>query len=133
MLLIKDIMSSSPKTVDESAPVKKAKQIMSQNSVRHLPVVSGGKLCGIITDRDLKLAQAVTNDKHFDEHRLVGDICLRNIYLVKSSEPAQNVLAYMAKEKIGSAVVIEGNKLAGIFTVTDACKAFAEHLRSNEK
>lgn len=133
MLLIKDIMSSSPVIVEQSATVLEAKQLMSRYSVRHLPVVAGGKLVGILTDRDLKLAQAVTKDIHFDESHTVGDTCVRDIYVVKSTEPASTVLAYLAKERIGSALVTEENKLAGIFTVTDACKAFAEYLRRHDR
>ncbi len=133
MLLIKDIMSFSPITVEQSATVLEAKQLMSQYSVRHLPVVAGGKLVGILTDRDLKLAQAVTKDTHFDESHTAGDICVRDIYVVKSTDLAKTVLAYMAKERIGSALVTEENKLVGIFTVTDACKAFAEYLRRHDQ
>ena len=132
MLLIKDIMSFSPVTVEQSASVLEAKKLMSQYSVRHLPVVAGGKLIGILTDRDLKLAQAVTKDIHFDESHTAGDTCLRNVYVVKSTEPAISVLTYMARERIGSALVTEENKLIGIFTATDACKAFAEYLSRND-
>ncbi len=125
-------MSRSVITVDAAAPVRKAKQIMGEHAVRHLPVVAEDKLVGILTDRDLKLAQAVTDDRQFDDSRTVGDVCLRNVYIVKSTEPAETVLAYMARERIGSALVTEENKLAGIFTATDACRSFAEFLRTHD-
>ncbi len=128
-LQIKDIMSRSPITVPASATVMRAKQLMLEHSVRHLPVVAEGKLIGIITDRDLKLAQAVTTDDKFDHNCIVGDICLRHVYIVQSSERADKVLAYMAHERIGSALVTDDGKLVGIFTVTDACRSFSEFLR----
>ena len=128
MILIKDIMSHSPMTIEESSTVRKAKQLMSHNSFRHLPVVADGNLIGILTDRDLKLAQAVTNDDAFDDNCTVGNICVRNVYVVDHNAPAKEVLTFMAKERIGSALITEDEKLTGIFTVTDACKAFAQYL-----
>ena len=127
---IKDLMSRAPITVPASATVMRAKQLMLKHSVRHLPVVAEGKLVGIITDRNLKRTQAVTTDDKFDHNCVVGDICLRHVSIVQSSERADKVLAYMASERIGSALDTGNGKLVGIFTVTDACSSFSEFLRS---
>jgi len=132
MLLIKDIMCPHPLTVHASAMVREAKQIMSEHAIRHLPVIEGGKLKGIITDRDLKLAQAVSDNKEFDSSKKVGDICVCNVYVVDPKEHAKKVLAYMGKERIGSALVMENGDLVGIFTAVDACKAFAGYLSQHD-
>ena len=123
-------MTYFPITVSASATVMHAKQLMLKHSVRHLPVGAEENLVGIITDRDIKLVQAVTSDDKFDRNYLVGDICLRQVYIVQSSERADKVLGYMASERIGSTLVTDNGKLVGIFTVTDACRSFSELLRS---
>lgn len=133
MLQIKDMMTSTVVSIDASSPVIKAKQLMSGQSIRHLPVLENGKVVGILTDRDLKLAQAVTEDDHFDENRTAGDICVHHAYTVGPEAPARNVLGYMAQERIGSALVTdEGGQVLGIVTVVDACRVFARYLEKHD-
>lgn len=128
MLRIKDIMSANPMAIEVSIRLGDAKKIMAQHSVRHLPVMQEGSLVGILTDRDIKLAQAVSSDELFDEHKTAGDICVRFAYTVSVDESARLVLEHMWKERIGSALVTENDNLVGIFTVTDACKHFSALL-----
>lgn len=128
MILIKDIMSPAPMSIESSVSIGDAKKIMSHHEIRHLPVVEQGELVGILTDRDIKLAQAVTDDLQFDSNCTVGDTCVHLPYTVQPDEPAHKVLAYMAEERIGSALVADIDELIGIFTVTDACRAFSTLL-----
>jgi len=131
MLSVKDMMTTSIITIESSEPVLKAKQVMAQKDIRHLPVLEDGMVVGILTDRDLKLAQAVTEDAQFDQHRTAGDICVHNAYSVGPDEPARNVLSYMAKERIGSALVVnEEGRIVGIVTAVDACRVFARFLEN---
>ena len=46
------------------------------------------------------------------------------------SEPLDRVLSKMARLQVGSVLVVKEDRLAGIFTVTDACRSFAECLRA---
>ena len=127
---ISDMMTPMPLTIGASLPVRKAKLFMSTHSIRHLPVVEQGRLVGILSDRDIKLSQAVSKAPDFDDSVFVKDICQQHPYVVDGSTPADAVLAHMYSEKLGSALVTANQKLVGIFTVTDACRAFAEYLRS---
>ncbi|MFC1868579.1 CBS domain-containing protein, partial [Thermodesulfobacteriota bacterium] len=127
---IKDIMTPSPYTISASETVRKAKLFMVKHSIRHLPVVSKGKLVGILTDRDIKLLQAVSKDENFDDKHCVGGLCLHDVYIVPGSTRADKVLAYMATKRIGSALITGNQKLIGIFTVTDVCRSFSEYLCS---
>ena len=132
MLTIEDIMTPYPITVDVSTSVSEVKNIMTEQSIRHIPVIENGKLAGIISDRDLKLSQAVADDQQFND-RIAGAICLRTVYTVQPTEHAKKVLAYMGKMRIGSAMVVDNDKLVGIFTAVDACKAFAGYLSRHDK
>jgi len=131
MLSVKDMMTTSIITIKASDPAIKAKQLMAEKDIRHLPVLEDGKVVGILTDRDLKLAQAVTDDPQFDRHRTAGDICVHNAYSIGPDEPARNVLSYMATERIGSALVVdEAGAIVGIVTAVDACRTFARFLEN---
>jgi len=131
MLSVKDMMTTSIITIEASEPVIRAKQLMAQKEIRQLPVLENGSVIGMLTDRDLKLAQAVTEDPKFDQHRTAGDICVHNAYSVGPDEPARNVLNYMAKERIGSALVVnEEGGIVGIVTAVDACRVFARFLEN---
>ena len=59
MLTVKDVMTASPRTISVHEKVIVAKQVMSKYSIRHIPVTEKADLIGIISDRDLKLAQAI--------------------------------------------------------------------------
>ena len=59
----------------------------------------------------------------------VRDACVLDAYVVDVGERLDRVLVDMARRHIGSAVVVKNDKLAGIFTATDACQAFGEFLR----
>lgn len=127
---IGELMTPFPHAIYASKTVKQAKLYMYEHSVRHLPVIENGEMIGLITDRDLKLAQAVTEDEHFDERHSVGELCVYEPYVVPAETRADKVLALMADNRIGSALVTRNDKLVGIFTATDACRSFSNYLRS---
>jgi len=102
---------------------------MQQHAIRHLPVMEAGKLVGMLSDRDVRLVQD-PKQKAPPDDRTVGDICTRDIYVVRLTDPLDRVLTEMARRNIGSAVVVKQGRLAGIFTVTDACRLYGELLQS---
>jgi CBS domain-containing protein len=53
---------------------------------------------------------------------------VKDCYIVDLATPLAAVLRHMAEHRIGSAVVTRRDKLAGVFTATDACRAFADYL-----
>ena len=48
-------MTPFPYSVDVEAPVDEALRFMREHRIRHLPVIDGGKLAGLVSDRDIKL------------------------------------------------------------------------------
>ena len=61
----------------------------------------------------------------------VRDVCSLDIYAVAPDAPLDSVLTEMAERRLGSVVIEDGGKVAGLFTATDACRCFADHLRSS--
>ncbi len=115
--------------VDVSDTVKTAKTLMLNENIKHLPVLRDGQLVGILSDRDVKLAQAVSTDPSFHDNAHVEDVFRSNPYSVPRSEPADRVLREMAERRIGSVLIVEDEDLIGIFTTTDACRCFADFLK----
>ena len=124
---IKRVMTPFPYSVDVNISVPEARTFMREQRIKHLPVTEEGKLVGIISDRDL-LNVLVTNES--DSTVRVRDIYVEEPYVVDLNDRLDNVLYTMAERRIGSALVTRHGKLAGVFTVTDACRSFAEFLRA---
>ena len=58
-LKIGDVMTKDPITIDVEQSVSDARSLMYSRGIRHLPVMEGSSLFGVVSDRDIKLAAAV--------------------------------------------------------------------------
>lgn len=127
---ISEFMTRETKTIQPSTSVGEAYALMRKNRIRHLPVIAGGKVVGILSHRDLLKIEALANiDRSKDP---VSDAMTIDPYIVPPEEPLVSVVSVMALRKLGSAVIVESGKVAGIFTTTDALHAFAMMLRSSQ-
>ena len=120
---IGEVMTKSPHTLGEEQTVEVAKRFMYQHGIRHLPILHGGECVGVISDRDIKLAYAVEPDAG---KLLLKDVCNGEVYGVSPDAKLKEVAKQMLDRGIGSAIVMEGAKVIGIFTVTDACRIIAQ-------
>lgn len=114
--------------IDES--LLRAKALMVEYEVRHLPVKDGNALVGLVTDRDIKRALDPDLGLPPKEELFVRDVFIPDAYVVDIHEPLDRVLEHMFRYHIGSALVTKAGRLVGIFTTVDACRLFCEHLRS---
>jgi len=121
------LMTPFPYSIDLHASAAEAKDMMEAHDIRHLPVTDAGRPVGALSERDILRAGARTS---LQNNVLVRDICVLDAYVVELSERLDTVLLHMAEQHIGSALVVRHGKLVGIFTATDACRAFGEFLRA---
>ena len=121
-------MTPFPYFVDVDAPLEEAHRMMREHHFRHLPVTSGGNIVGVLTDRDIKLILGPDFGNVPEQELKVRDAYVEPPCVVSASTPVAKVARVMAEKRIGSAIVIKHNKLVGIFTVTDACRALAQIL-----
>ena len=128
---IKSLMTPFPYFIDVSESVLKAKQMMAEHKIRHLPVSKDGKLVGVVSDRDLQwvFAMVGANRMSGENDIEIEDVYQKDVYHVEMTERCDNVIAHMAEKHIGSALITKEGKLVGIYTTTDACRDFAELLR----
>jgi CBS domain-containing protein len=125
---LQSVMTPFPYSVDVEAPVADAVQFLRQHKIRHLPVTEKGALKGVITDRDIKLMLG-PDFAYLDAREVkVREMMVDDCYVVDVETPLHAVLRHMAEHRLGSAIVTRRGKLAGVFTATDACRAFADHL-----
>lgn len=124
-------MTPAPHSIGDEQPLLEAHHMMKQHSIRHLPVLRGGKLVGILTERDLAV---IENLSGVDPHSTpVEEAMNSNAYAVHPEAPLDEVVDEMARFKYGSAIVMQNNKVVGIFTTVDACRALHELLHSRLK
>ena len=128
---IQKYMTYVPKTIGYDQPIAKAREFMKTMHLRHLPVLKGGQLVGVLTDRDISL---VLQFKDVDPETLkVEEAFTPEPYFTAPSTPLNEVVAHMAERKYGSALVVDNGKLVGIFTEIDAYKALSELLETRLK
>lgn len=126
---IGSVMTPSAISVQLDASAGVAEDLMIDHEVRHLVVMDGDELVGALSDRDVAFTSN-TSDADVRDRVRVRDICSLDVYVIDPAEPLDQVVSTMAERHIGSAIVSEGGKVAGVFTATDACRCLAELLRT---
>ena len=122
-LEIERYMSTVLAVIGPSQPLSEAIRLMRLNEVRHLPVVAGGKVEGLISQRDIYLMQSLEPK---DPSRIqVSEAMTKDLYTVEPEEPIDRVAREMVRRRIGTAMVTHGTRLLGLFTTTDALLALA--------
>jgi acetoin utilization protein AcuB len=121
---ISQFMTQGPFTIGREQSLAAAKQLMNKSHVRHLPVLHGGKLVGMISERELDVIEALPGSKQLS----VEDAMVPDVYLTSEDAPLDTVAAEMARLKVGSAVVVKDDVVVGVFTAVDGLRALAEVL-----
>ncbi len=132
---VKDIMTKEVATLDSEDELSLANDIMRLGRIRHLPVVSGETLVGIISERDLfrsSLAQALGYG-HKDTREVmktlhIKDIMVKQVATVAPDTDLRVAVAIMAERKIGCLPVVQDNKLMGLVTETDILMQYCRDL-----
>lgn len=126
--VVDDFMTRSVHTIGAQSPLTEAHRIMNEHAIRHLPVLEGGKLMGVVSMRDLHLIETL---KGVDPKEVaVEEAMAQEAYTVPPGTALLEVARTMAMHKYGSAVIARDGKVEGIFTTIDALKALEEILSS---
>jgi CBS domain-containing protein len=129
---VRDIMREKVVTIAASDTLSTAEDIMRLGGVRHLPVVRGGRLVGVISERDLlRVSLSNLNESGMDERRAflysleVERAMSKPPIVVEPSAPVARAALLMAEHKIGCLPVVEREELIGLVTSTDVLFHFA--------
>ncbi len=123
---IEACMTVLPHTVGADQTIAFAQRIMAEHHIRHLPVLRGNALEGIVSERDLALAAGF--DGVDAQKARVEEAMMPVPYTAHRKTTLGQVVREMADRKIGSALILHDHKVVGIFTVADAMALFARAL-----
>jgi acetoin utilization protein AcuB len=120
-------MTTQPQTIGADISIAKAEKMMSEQRIRHLPVLRAGRLVGILSDRDVKM---VMTFKDVDPEKvLVEDAYTPDPYITSPEARLDEVAEKMAAHKYSCVLVEDNRKLVGILTWVDALQAMSEILK----
>lgn len=123
---ISKYMTPMPHTIGNDMTLDKARELMREFRIRHLPVQAGGKLVGILSERDVTLAQSFETGT---VKLKVEDAMMPDPYTCDPDAELSQVALEMATRKYGSVIVQQANgKIVGIFTEVDGMRALGELL-----
>ncbi len=117
---ISRFMTPEPLCVDRNELLAVAAERMRARGFRHLPVVDGGKVVGIVAQSDLLLASALPSVA--PSAGLVEDAMSHAPFVVPPERPVGEVAAKMVESKLGCTIVARDGHVLGIFTTTDALR-----------
>ena len=118
-------MTSSPHWIGADHSLSEARIMMREHRIRHLPVLRGAELVGIVSERDLGLIEACPT---FERRRVpVEEAMTPTPFTASPVTPLHEVARVMAERKCGSAVVVDGGAVVGVFTTTDAAEGLGRY------
>ena len=121
---IQKYMTRAPHTIGQEQTLDAAHDVMRQHGVRHLPVLEGGKLVGVLSQRDLHLVETLRDVN--PATTTVDEAMTADVYITGPDAALDEVASQMAEHKYGSAVIVERGKVVGMFTTVDALLALAQ-------
>jgi CBS domain-containing protein len=132
---IKDIMTKEVATLGSEDELSLANDIMRLGRIRHLPVVSGDGVVGIISERDLfrsSLAQALgygnKDSREVMKTLRIKDVMVKQVTTVSPDMELKDAVGLMVERKIGCLPVVQDNKLLGLVTETDILMQYCKDL-----
>ena len=128
-LTVADYMTVAPYSIGLDQSLQGAASRMREHRIRHLPVLEGGVLHGVVSERDIAMVEALGE---VDIGKLtVEEAMSSEPYTVAASAPLARVARAMADHKYGCAVVVERERVKGILTTTDVMRALADVLEDS--
>lgn len=131
-MLIKDWMATAMLTVDINTSVMRATRTMKENNIRRLPVLSQGKLAGVVTDRDLKEASP-SSTSEMDIHEMyyllsemkIKDVMTDKCISLHEDDTLEKAALVMLEEKISGVMILDADgNLVGLLSETDILRGF---------
>jgi acetoin utilization protein AcuB len=123
---IEKFMTASPYTIGQEQPLSVAHEMMRTHAIRHLPVLHGGRLVGILSQRDLHFIETL---RDVDPEKVrVSEAMSTETYAIGPRSTVRKVAAEMAEHRYGAAVVLDKERVVGIFTTVDGMRLLSEAL-----
>jgi len=128
-MYLRDIMATDVVTIPSNTHIIEAKRLMDSHKLKRIPVVSRGKLVGIVTKKSLeKAVPPEPNPRDFLEFSYsiaslyrtpVRNIMRRDVVTASPDMTAEEAVALAQAKQVGALVVVEDNQVVGIATTND--------------
>ncbi len=132
-MTVRDIMSKGPVTLKPDDVLYLADEVMGLGRIRHLPVVEGERVVGILSQRDLfhsALAVALGMKPKEKKETLkairIRDVMKQPVISVPPGTGVKEAARMMIEKKIGCLAVVEKESLVGLITETDILRYVVE-------
>jgi acetoin utilization protein AcuB len=139
-MFVGERMSRPVITVSPDMPINDCLAMFRKEHIRRAPVMKGGKLVGIVSERDLLNAtpSSVTTLSIWELNYLISKVTIKNVMAKKvitvdQDTPIEEAARIMADKKIGGVPVLSSGKVVGIITETDLFKIFLELMGARQK
>jgi len=119
---VKKRMAKKLVTIPPNTSILKAMEVMRKNSIRHLPVVDGQELVGLVTEGDLRQASLLS----MVDKVSIEDVMIRKPVTISPEDSIEEAAKLIFLHKIGGLPVVKGKKLVGIITIVDILLAFIQ-------
>jgi len=114
---VKDLMTRNPVTLDAKSSVVEAAKHMRDVAVGDVLVTDDGKMCGIVTDRDL-VVRCLAEGKNPSQVKL-GEICSRRLNLLTTSSSVGDAIKMMRDHAVRRLPVVENDRPVGVISIGD--------------
>ena len=118
-MLVRDIMRAPVVSVPPDTTLEHAYRTMHEKGIRHLPVMDGARLVGVVTDRDLRLATSALATAPFAPDSRISAVMSRQPLTADPFDPVEDAARRMRERKIGCLPVVEAGRVIGILTGLD--------------
>jgi acetoin utilization protein AcuB len=139
-MLVRKKMKKDLVTVTKDDKMTTAKKLLKEKNIRHLPVVDGKKLIGLVTNMDIRKAEASPatsleiRELHYLLDKLtVGEIMTRNVITIPPDISIEEATTLLHDNRIGCLPVVEDGNLVGILTENDVMDILIDVMGMKEK
>lgn len=130
---VRDIMGTKLVTISAGDRLSTVEDIMTLGHVRHMPVVQGGRLVGVVSERDLLRSSLSVFSEHRDAERRaflhvveIGRVMSTPPIVIGPDATIMEAALIMAEKKIGCLPVVDREALVGMVTETDVLRWVAD-------
>jgi CBS domain-containing protein len=130
-LQVKDVMVTNLITIDASASVKQAAELMDKHDIGCLIIINYGNPVGIVTERDL-MRRILLRKRDLDKTE-VGNIMSAPLITAQPQTEIRDAVRLMNERRIKKLPVMDGDQLVGLVSLTDIMRSLAyfEHIVSS--
>jgi len=135
-MLIKDVMTTQLITIESTGSLESARQIFDKNQIRHILVVDGDKLVGILSNHDLlriSFGNTYGDDQANVDDAIVNMLTVKDVMrhkpiFISSDSSIEDAIFILLNRRFHSLPVVDNDKVVGIVTTTDFLKLLVENI-----